>query len=171
MKSSNIKLITVYGYSEDRDSKSNPLGKMARFMASKYNVDADIYEWQDNFTLSAHYDKLIMVGYSFGGSRIIRQAKDNPLINVDLMVLLDPVPTDGLGFFNLKDFRLSKNVKNAICIWRKPWFMPPWSCPIRKAYNQHKNIVIKEKHTEYLDNQQIMDIVYDNVINTILGSK
>jgi pimeloyl-ACP methyl ester carboxylesterase len=67
------------------------------------------YPWgeYERVALNHHYDSVVVIGYSGGGSRATWLADEHPL-TIDLMVLYDPSPA-----WQMKP--LKDNVKRAIC--------------------------------------------------------
>jgi len=150
----NLLLIT-FGLGQSRYGAGNGLCQIGEKLKSPHwSVIFQQYDDSAEELISQfNPNKLVLVGHSFGGDKSVKLAS-NLRRNVDYMMLLDPVPQNGLGWFNFSDFRVSGNVLLTDCYYRNA-FWPPWSCKVRYCENACNNYKRSWGHNEFCQNAEI----------------
>ncbi len=87
--------------------------------------------------------KIILVGHSFGGDKCVElcNAYKSKGLQIEELILLDPVPRTHAGFLNILDYKIPSNVKKTTCIYRRA-IIPPYSCYVRSSETPYENIRI-----------------------------
>jgi hypothetical protein len=83
----------------------------------------------------------LIVAYSAGGQSAINGIYANPYLHINRLILLDPVPSDGDGFF------ISNNVGRSDCYLRRA-VIPPYSKPIIAGAN-YQNHFVNWDHADF----------------------
>src|SRR5271166_70706 len=107
------------------DGYADSLGMVAlerRIQAQFPKTECQVWRWDlwqglsDAIKALSHDDKVILIGYSGGGSRATWVANAIGGRHIDLMVLYDPSPAWQM-------YKIGANVARAVCYYnRAPWF-------------------------------------------------
>ena len=161
------------GLNQSKTGDMLGLRNIANSIKAKYPNDfVMMQEWSEDITSNikliygnSSATKIILVGHSFGGSRMVKLANSlsNANIPVFHLVLLDPVPMDGWGILNFVDFKISDNVQNATCFYRSSWF-PPYSCKIRKGNCPYVNLKRNWDHNDFPSQPEVAAAIMDIVM-------
>lgn len=87
--------------------------------------------------------KIVLVGHSFGGDKVVELCSSykSKGIQIEELILLDPVPRSHAGFLNVLDYQIPTNVKHTTCIYRRA-IIPPYSCYVRYSETPYDNVRI-----------------------------
>ena len=163
-----VSLTMIYGLTMDADDPSGLLRIPERakpFDFSSHSWDEEPDAIADRVTRYAESDVVpVVLGYSFGGSKAIDtcQKLNESRVPVTCLFLLDPVPTRGWGVLNFTDFRVPDNVRQSYCWWRAPW-LPPCSCPVRRALWPTQNFKRKIPHADFTEDPEIADFIVNYI--------
>jgi pimeloyl-ACP methyl ester carboxylesterase len=156
-------LVTItYGLLESKASDGHGLAPLASKIQSFFNARVQIMEWTEDlvqFIVDNPANKpLIMMGHSFGGGASVTAARKlmELGVSVDLLILLDPVPTDGWLLPKTSEFVIPDNVADSVCFHRNAC-LPPWSRPIKSALYMFQNHEMDLGHSEFNGNEEVQE--------------
>jgi RHS repeat-associated protein len=155
------------------------LGKIAQ--AAKGRTDIQVVTYSSSSTENTKNDvkitiqafktansgsKVIIVGHSGGGDNAVELAKDNPSLQIDLLILID---TQDPKPYGIDDNNITSNVKNVINYYQTTEAVGGERIDILNNATNGANILSPGSNHRSIDNDQVGNIAKD--INNFISGK